>query len=140
RANRESEGIGGHIASFASSATLYDVGFNHFWHGPSERHDGDLLYLQGHSSPGFYARVYLEGRMSEKQRMGFRSEVDGHGISSYPHPWLMPDFWQFPTVSMGLGPIQAIYQARFMKYLHDRGLADTANRKVWCFCGDGEMD
>ncbi|HEX5514070.1 MAG TPA: pyruvate dehydrogenase (acetyl-transferring), homodimeric type [Gammaproteobacteria bacterium] len=140
KANQEHDGIGGHIASFASSATLYDVGFNHFWRAPSTEHGGDLIYIQGHSSPGIYARAFLEGRLTEAQLYGFRTEVNGKGISSYPHPWLMPDFWQFPTVSMGLGPIQAIYQARFMKYLHNRGLADTANRKVWVFCGDGEMD
>src|SRR5690625_4528745 len=140
KANLEHDGIGGHIASFASSATLYDVGFNHFWHAPSEEHGGDLIYIQGHSSPGIYARAFLEGRLSEEQLYNFRTEVGGKGISSYPHPWLMPDFWQFPTVSMGLGPIQAIYQARFMKYLHNRGLADTSDRKVWVFCGDGEMD
>src|SRR5690625_1185994 len=140
KANQEHDGIGGHIASFASSATLYDVGFNHFWRAPSEEHGGDLIYIQGHSSPGIYARAFLEGRLSEEQLYNFRTEVGGKGISSYPHPWLMPDFWQFPTVSMGLGPIQAIYQARFMKYLHNRGLADTSDRKVWVFCGDGEMD
>jgi pyruvate dehydrogenase E1 component len=132
--------LGGHIASFASAATLYDVGFNHFWHAPSEENGGDLLYIQGHSSPGVYARAFLEGRLSEAQLDMFRQEVDGKGISSYPHPWLMPDFWQFPTVSMGLGPIQAIYQARFLHYLDDRGLAKTKNRKVWAFMGDGEMD
>jgi pyruvate dehydrogenase E1 component len=140
QANKESEGIGGHIASFASSATLYDVGFNHFWHAPSEDHGGDLVYIQGHSAPGIYARAFLEGRLAEDQLHGFRHDISRQGVTSYPHPWLMPDFWQFPTVSMGLGPIMAIYQARFMKYLHDRGLANTANRKVWCFCGDGEMD
>ncbi len=139
-ANRNSSELGGHIASFASSATLYDVGFNHFWHAPSEQHGGDLLFVQGHSAPGFYARAYLEGRISEEQLHNFRQEVDGNGLSSYPHPWLMPDFWQFPTVSMGLGPIQAIYQARFMKYLHHRGIGHTENRKVWAFMGDGEMD
>lgn len=139
-ANKESDGIGGHIASFASSATLYDVGFNHFWRAPTESHGGDLIYIQGHSSPGIYARAFLEGRLSEEQLRGFRRDVSRGGITSYPHPWLMPDFWQFPTVSMGLGPIMAIYQARFMKYLHNRGLVDTSDRKVWCFCGDGEMD
>jgi len=139
-ANKESEGIGGHIASFASSATLYDVGFNHFWHAPSEDHGGDLVYIQGHSAPGIYARAFLEGRLSEQQLNAFRRDVSLKGITSYPHPWLMPDFWQFPTVSMGLGPIMAIYQARFMKYLHNRGLIDTSKRKVWVFCGDGEMD
>ncbi len=139
RANRKSPELGGHIASFASSATLYDVGFNHFWHAPSNGH-GDLIYIQGHSAPGIYARAYLEGRLTEAELDGFRQETREHGISSYPHPWLMPNFWQFPTVSMGLGPIMAIYQARFMRYLHDRGLVDTESRKVWCFCGDGEMD
>lgn len=132
--------LGGHIGTFASSATLYDVGFNHFWHGPSDAHGGDLLYIQGHSSPGIYARSYLEGVLTEEQIEHFRREVDGNGLSSYPHPWLMPSYWQFPTVSMGLGPIQAIYQARFMRYLENRGLAKTQERKVWCFCGDGEMD
>jgi len=140
KANREHDGIGGHIASFASSATLYDVGFNHFWRAPSEDHGGDLIYIQGHSSPGIYARAFLEGRITEEQLHNFRTEVSGKGISSYPHPWLMPDFWQFPTVSMGLGPIMGIYQARFMKYLHNRGLIDAKDRKVWVFCGDGEMD
>ena len=140
RANKESSELGGHIASFQSAATLYDVGFMHFWHGATERHGGDLVYMQGHSSPGFYARAFLEGRLSEEQMLGFRQEVDGHGLSSYPHPWLMPDFWQFPTVSMGLGPIMAIYQARFLKYLGHRGLADTVGRKVWTFLGDGETD
>ena len=140
RANKESSELGGHIASFASAATLYDVGFNHFWHAPSDHHGGDLIYIQGHSSPGIYARAFLEGRISEEQLNHFRQEVDGKGIPSYPHPWLMPDFWQFPTVSMGLGPIAAIYQARFMKYLQDRGILDTSARKVWAFMGDGEMD
>ena len=110
----------------------------HFWHGATEKHGGDLVYYPGHSSPGFYARAFLEGRLTEEQLHNFRQEVDGKGLSSYPHPWLMPDFWQFPTVSMGLGPLMAIYQARFMKYLHHRGLADTTNRKVWAFLGDGE--
>ncbi len=140
KANRITSELGGHIASFASSATLYDVGFNHFWHAPNDQHGGDLVFIQGHSAPGVYARAYLEGRLTEAQLSNFRQEVDGNGLSSYPHPWLMPDFWQFPTVSMGLGPIQAIYQARFMKYLHHRGIANTEGRKVWCFCGDGEMD
>jgi len=140
RANKGEGDLGGHIASFASVGTLFGIGFNHFWHAPHEGHGGDLVYFQGHSAPGIYARAYLEGRLNEDQLLNFRREVDGKGISSYPHPWLMPDFWQFPTVSMGLGPIQAIYQARFLKYLHARGLADTANRKVWVFCGDGEMD
>lgn len=139
-ANREHSGIGGHIASFASSATLYDVGFNHFWKGPDHADGADLVYVQGHVTPGIYARAFLEGRLSEEQLQNFRYESEGKGVSSYPHPWLMPDFWQFPTVSMGLGPIMSIYQARLMKYLHNRGLADTAGRKVWTFCGDGEMD
>ncbi|MGC1955213.1 MAG: pyruvate dehydrogenase (acetyl-transferring), homodimeric type, partial [Gammaproteobacteria bacterium] len=138
--NRTSSELGGHIASFASSATLYDVGFNHFFHAPSANHGGDLIYIQGHSAPGIYARAFLEGRLSEAQLKKFRQETEGDGLSSYPHPWLMPDFWQFPTVSMGLGPIMAIYQARFMKYLHNRGILDTEGRKVWAFMGDGEMD
>ncbi|HZF80892.1 MAG TPA: pyruvate dehydrogenase (acetyl-transferring), homodimeric type, partial [Rubrivivax sp.] len=132
--------LGGHISSFASLAHMFAAGFNHFWHAESEGHGGDLLYIQGHSSPGVYARAYLEGRISEEQMLNFRQEVGGKGLSSYPHPKLMPEFWQFPTVSMGLGPLMAIYQARFLKYLHARGIADTANRKVWVFCGDGEMD
>ncbi|HEY4726159.1 MAG TPA: pyruvate dehydrogenase (acetyl-transferring), homodimeric type, partial [Actinomycetota bacterium] len=140
RANKESSELGGHIASFQSSATLYDTGFNHFWHAPSDGHGGDLVYFQGHISPGIYARSYLEGKFSEQQLDRFRQEVDGGGLSSYPHPWLMPDYWQFPTVSMGLGPIMAIYQARFLKYLDTRGLAPTASRKVWAFLGDGETD
>ena len=140
RANKTSSELGGHIASFQSSALLYDTGFMHFWHAPSEGHGGDLIYIQGHSSPGIYARSFLEGRLSEERLLEFRQEVDGQGLSSYPHPWLMPDYWQFPTVSMGLGPLMAIYQARFLKYLHGRGLADTANRKVWAFLGDGETD
>jgi len=140
RANKISSELGGHIASFASAATLYDVGLDHFWHAPNETHGGDLVFVQGHSSPGIYARAFLEGRISEEQLNNFRQEVDGKGLSSYPHPWLMPDFWQFPTVSMGLGPIMAIYQARFMKYLRDRGVLNTDGRKVWAFMGDGEMD
>ena len=139
RANKTTN-VGGHVASFASSATLYDVGYNHFWHAPSDTHGGDLVYVQGHVSTGIYARAFMLGRLSEAQMDGFRQEVDGGGLSSYPHPWLMPDFWQFPTVSMGLGPIMAIYQARFMKYIEDRGCAATANRKVWAFLGDGETD
>ena len=139
RAGRDTN-VGGHIASFASAATLYEVGFNHFWHAPSAEHGGDLVFFQGHSAPGFYARAFLEGRLSESQMDHFRQEVGGQGISSYPHPWLMPDFWQFPTVSMGLGPIMGIYQARFMKYLQDRGFGQHDTRKVWVFCGDGEMD
>src|ERR671910_1402484 len=140
RANAESSELGGHIASYQSAATLYEVGFHHFWHAPSEEHGGDLVYMQGHSSPGVYARAFLEGRLSEEDLLGFRQEVSKGGLSSYPHPWLMPDFWQFPTVSMGLGPIMAIYQARFMKYLTGRGIADTTGRKVWAFLGDGETD
>src|SRR3954469_15683521 len=132
--------LGGHISSFASLATMFGAGFNHFWHGANEEHGGDLLYIQGHSSPGIYARAFLEVRISEEQLLNFRQEVDGKGLSSYPHPKLMPEFWQFPTVSMGLGPLMAIYQARFLKYLHARGIANTENRKVWVFCGDGEMD
>jgi len=140
RASKKNLELGGHISSFASAATLYDVGFNHFFHGASEEHGGDLIYFQGHSSPGFYARAFLEGRISEEQLESFRQETHEQGLSSYPHPWLMPDFWQFPTVSMGLGPLQAIYQARFLKYLGNRELAKTDNRKVWAFMGDGEMD
>ncbi|GAB4199837.1 MAG: pyruvate dehydrogenase (acetyl-transferring), homodimeric type [Wenzhouxiangellaceae bacterium] len=140
RASRRGGELGGHIASFASAATLYDVGFNHFFRGPNADGGADLLYIQGHSSPGIYARAFLEGRLTESQLDNFRQEVSGEGLSSYPHPWLMPDFWQLPTVSMGLGPIMAIYQARFLKYLHHRGLADTSQRKVWCFMGDGETD
>ncbi len=139
RANKDTN-VGGHIASFASAAMLYDIGFNHFWHAPSGTHGGDLVFVQGHSAPGVYARAFMLGRFTPAEMDNFRQEVDGGGISSYPHPWLMPDFWQFPTVSMGLGPLMAIYQARFMKYLQDRGLAQTEGRKVWCFCGDGEMD
>jgi len=140
KANKSDDELGGHIASFASVGTLFGIGFNHFWHAPHEGHGGDLIYFQGHSSPGIYARAFLEGRLTEDRLLNFRREVDGKGVSSYPHPWLMPDFWQFPTVSMGLGPIQGIYMAKFLKYLHARGLANTENRKVWVFCGDGEMD
>ncbi len=139
RATQKDLELGGHLSSFASSATLYDVAFNHFFKADQGK-GGDLVYFQGHSSPGIYARAFLEGRFNEEQMDSFRQEVDGKGLSSYPHPWLMPDFWQFPTVSMGLGPLQAIYQARFLKYLDDRGLADTKGRKVWAFMGDGEMD
>ncbi len=142
RANKHTN-VGGHIASFASAAALYDVGFAHFWHAPCAEHDGDLVFFQGHSVPGVYARAFMLGRLTEEQMDNFRQETGGKGISSYPHPWLMPDFWQFPTVSMGLGPIQAIYQARFMKYLASRGLIDAAKaeqRKVWAFLGDGETD
>jgi pyruvate dehydrogenase E1 component len=140
RANKDDSGLGGHIASYASAATLYDVGFNHFWHAPSASHGGDLVFSQGHSAPGVYARAFMLGRLSQEQMDNFRREVDGKGLSSYPHPWLMPDFWQFPTVSMGLGPLQAIYQARFMKYMQHRDQIPTDNRKVWAFMGDGEMD
>ena len=144
RANRihpeDGGDLGGHIGSFASLASMWGAGFNHFWHAESENHGGDCIYFQGHSAPGIYARAYLEGRITEEQLENFRQEVDGKGLSSYPHPKLMPGFWQFPTVSMGLGPMMAIYQARFLKYLHARGIADTANRRVWVFLGDGEMD
>ncbi|MHA6886859.1 pyruvate dehydrogenase (acetyl-transferring), homodimeric type [Ralstonia pseudosolanacearum] len=140
RANKDTN-VGGHISSFASAATLYDVGYNHFWHAPSDKHGGDMVFVQGHSAPGVYSRAFLLGRLTENQLDSFRQEVDGHGISSYPHPWLMPDFWQFPTVSMGLGPIMAIYQARFTKYLASRGLIQNfEQRKVWAFLGDGETD
>ncbi len=140
RANEKSPGVGGHIASFQSAATLYDTGFNHFFRAANGNFDGDCVYFQGHSSPGVYARAFLEGRITEDQLDNFRQETGGKGLSSYPHPWLMPDFWQFPTVSMGIGPLAGIYQARFLKYMHNRGIADTSNRKVWVFCGDGEMD
>jgi pyruvate dehydrogenase E1 component len=140
RANDNDEGLGGHISSFSSSATLYDVGFNHFFRGTEGGHPGDLVFYQGHSAPGMYARSYLEGRLDEGKLDKFRREVDGDGLSSYPHPWLMPDYWQFPTVSMGLGPIQAIYQAHVMKYQQSRGLVDHRDRNIWCFMGDGESD
>ena len=140
QANRKSSELGGHIASFASGATLIDVAYNHFFRATNDNQEGDLVFFQGHSAPGIYARAFLEGRISEEQLNNFRQEVDGDGLSSYPHPWLMPNFWQFPTVSMGLGPLMAIYQARFMRYLHDRGLANAGDRKVWAFMGDGEMD
>jgi pyruvate dehydrogenase E1 component len=141
RANKASSELGGHIASYQSLSTLYEVGFNHFWHAPHEGHGGDLVFFQGHSSPGNYARAFLEGRLTAGQLDGFRQEVSvPGGLSSYPHPWLMPEFWQFPTVSLGIGAITSIYQARFMKYLAARGLAETAGRKVWAFLGDGEMD
>ncbi|ORE96091.1 pyruvate dehydrogenase subunit E1 [Stappia sp. 22II-S9-Z10] len=140
RRNKESSEYGGHIASFASSASMYDVGLNHFWRAKSAIHGGDLVFFQGHVVPGIYARSFMEGRLSEEQMANFRSEVGGNGLSSYPHPWLMPDYWQFPTVSMGLGPLMAIYQARFMKYMHNRGMIDMADRKIWVFLGDGEMD
>jgi len=140
QANRESSEYGGHIASYASAATLYEVGFNHFWRAPDDDHPGDMVFIQGHSAPGIYARAYLEGRLTEDQLRHFREEVGGKGLSSYPHPWLMPDFWQFPTVSMGLGPMMAIYQARFQRYLEHRGIVPAGDRRVWCFLGDGEMD
>ncbi|MEE2840104.1 MAG: pyruvate dehydrogenase (acetyl-transferring), homodimeric type, partial [Acidobacteriota bacterium] len=141
RANREEEGIGGHISTYSSAATLYEVGFNHFFHARGEKHDGDLVYFQGHASPGLYARAFLEGRISQQQLENFRRELKpGGGLSSYPHPWLMPDFWEFPTVSMGLGPIMGIYQARFNRYLEHRGLKEPSNSKVWVFMGDGETD
>ena len=144
RANRREGELGGHISSFASSATLYDVGFNYFFRGSDADTDGsptgDLIYFQGHSAPGVYARSYLEGRLTEEHLDNYRREVDGKGLSSYPHPFLMPDYWQFPTVSMGLGPLQAIYQAHVMKYLDSRSLVEMGNRKVWAFLGDGECD
>jgi len=140
QANRLSTELGGHISSFASVATLFDVGYNHFFRARSKDHGEDLVFIQGHSAPGIYARAFLEGRISEEQLYNFRQEVDGNGLSSYPHPWLMPGFWQFPTVSMGLGPIMAIYQARFMRYLNDRGIVNTEGRRIWAFLGDGEMD
>ena len=140
RANLKDSTLGGHISTFQSSATLYDVGFNYFFRGNTPEQMGDLIYIQGHSAPGIYARSYLEGRLSEEQLDKFRQEIDGDGLSSYPHPWLMPDYWQFPTVSMGLGPLQAIYQAHIIKYLGFRGLSDPSDRNVWCFAGDGEMD
>ncbi len=139
-ANRVSTEYGGHIATYASSATLYEVGFNHFWRAPSDHHRGDMIFSQGHSSPGIYARAYLEGRLTEEQLRHFRQEVGGKGLPSYPHPWSMPDFWQYPTVSMGLGPLQAIMQARFVRYLENRGLVEASDQKIWCFLGDGEMD
>src|SRR5688572_24716272 len=140
KANKTDGDLGGHIASFASVGTMFGVGFNHFWHAPTEDHGGDMIFFQGHSAPGIYARAYMEGRLTEEQLLNFRRDVDGKGITSYPHPWLMPDFWQFPTVSMGLGPLQAIYQARFVRYLEHRGLVEPSDQKVWCFLGDGEMD
>ena len=133
QANRISTEYGGHISSYASSATMYEVGFNHFWRAASEKHGGDLVFIQGHSAPGIYARAFLEGRLTEADLNRFRQEVGGGGLSSYPHPWLMPDFWQFPTVSMGLGPMMAIYQARFMRYMENRELMPPSDRKVWCF-------
>ena len=139
-ANKQSSEYGGHLASYASSATLYEVGFNHFWRAQTDKHPGDLVFMQGHSSPGIYSRAYLEGRLSEDQLRNFRKEASADGLSSYPHPWLMPDFWQFPTVSMGLGPMMGIYQARFQRYLEHRGIVPVTDRKIWCFLGDGEMD
>src|SRR6476659_1771538 len=140
RANRASDGIGGHISTYASAATLYEVGFNHFFRGKDDQ-DGDIIYFQGHASPGIYARAFLEGRLSVEQLTNFRQELEkGGGLSSYPHPWLMPDSWEYPTVSMGLGPIMSIYQARFNRYLEDRGLKKTSGSKVWAFLGDGETD
>ncbi|PJA96965.1 MAG: pyruvate dehydrogenase (acetyl-transferring), homodimeric type, partial [Ignavibacteriales bacterium CG_4_9_14_3_um_filter_34_10] len=141
RANKNSAGIGGHISTFASAATLYEIGFNHFFKGKDENSDGDQIYFQGHAAPGIYARAFLEGRISKEQLENFRRELaPGGGLSSYPHPWLMPNFWEFPTVSMGLGPIMSIYQARFNRYLEDRGLKKQSNQKVWAFLGDGETD
>ena len=140
QANRISSEYGGHISTYASAATLYEVGFNHFWRAPTASHPGDMIFIQGHASPGIYARAFLEGRLTEDQLRHFRQEVAGNGLSSYPHPWLMPDFWQFPTVSMGLGPMQAIFQARFQRYLEHRGLVTPSDRKIWAFLGDGEMD
>src|SRR3954466_9659953 len=140
RANKESSELGGHIASYNSIATLFEVGFNHFWHAPSDEHGGDLVYLQGHSDPGVYARAFLEGRLSEEDLAGFRQEISKGGLPSYPHPWLMPEFWQFPSVSMGLAPLMAIYQARCVKYPPGGGREGMEERKVWAFTGDGEMD
>ena len=141
KANKADDGIGGHISTFASAATLYEVGFNHFFKGKGDDHDGDVIFFQGHAAPGIYARAFLEGRIPAEKLENFRRELKpGGGLSSYPHPWLMPDFWEFPTVSMGLGPIMAIYQARFMRYLEDRGLKKQSDSKVWAFLGDGETD
>src|SRR3954468_16935681 len=140
RANKRADGIGGHLATFASSASLYEVGFNHFFRGKEDGLAGDQVFFQGHAAPGIYARAFLEGRLDESQLDNFRQEVGGNGLSSYPHPRLMPDFWEFPTVSMGLGPINAIYQARFNRYLLNRQLKDTSGSKVWAFLGDGECD
>jgi pyruvate dehydrogenase E1 component len=140
RANIGHQGVGGHLATYASSATLYEVGFNHFFRGKDGGQAGDQVFYQGHAAPGIYARAFLEGRLSEQQLDHFRTEIHGDGLSSYPHPRLMPEFWEFPTVSMGLGPLCAIYQARFNRYLHNRGLVDTSGSRVWCFLGDGECD
>ena len=141
RANKHHEGIGGHISTFQSAATLYQIGFNHFFRGKGDSFNGDQIFFQGHASPGIYAHAFLEGRIKLGQMENFRQELqDGGGLSSYPHPWLMPDFWEFPTVSMGIGPISAIYQARFNHYLSDRGIKDTKQQNVWAFLGDGEID
>ena len=140
KANKKNPELGGHIGTFASAATLYDVGMNHFWRAKNNKFGGDLIYFQGHSAPGMYARAFLEGRLTANELSNFRQEVGVNGLSSYPHPWLMPKFWQFPTVSMGLGPILSIYQARFTKYLINRGLLKNEDRKIWAFLGDGEMD
>jgi len=140
RANKAADGIGGHLSSFASSASLYDVGFNHFWRGKDDGLPGDHIYMQGHAAPGIYARAFLEGRLTEENLDHFRMEIGGKGLSSYPHPRLMPEFWEFPTVSMGLGPINSIYHARFARYLTQRHIDDTSQSKVWCFIGDGETD
>src|SRR5262245_36567446 len=140
RANREHPELGGHISTYASQATLLEVAFHHFLRGKDHPGGGDQVYLQGHASPGVYARAFLEGRLDEEHLRNFRREIAGKGLSSYPHPWLMPDFWEFPTVSMGLSPLMAIYQARFNRYLHDRGIKDTSDQRVWCFMGDGEVD
>ncbi len=140
KANKHADGIGGHLATFASSASLYEVGFNWFFRGKADGQPGDHVYVQGHAAPGIYARAFLEGRLDADQLDHFRREVGGHGLSSYPHPRLMPDFWEFPTVSMGLGPINSIYQARFSRYLHNRQIDDTSASRVWCFVGDGEVD
>ncbi|MEZ5182216.1 MAG: pyruvate dehydrogenase (acetyl-transferring), homodimeric type, partial [Acidimicrobiales bacterium] len=140
KANKAAEGIGGHLATFASSAALYDVGFNHFFRGKDDGSPGDSVYIQGHAAPGIYARAFLEGRIDEGHLDHFRREISGHGLSSYPHPRLMPEFWEFPTVSMGLGPITSIYHARFDRYLHHRRLDDTSQSRIWCFVGDGEVD
>ncbi len=140
RANKDGKGLGGHIATYTSVSAMYEVGYNWFFRGPNADYGADMIYFQGHSSPGIYARAFVEGRLDEEHLQNFRQEVGGHGLSSYPHPWLMPDFWQFPTVSMGLGPMAAIYQARFMKYMDSRDLKKAGDRKVWVFMGDGESD
>ena len=140
RAGKKEPDLGGHIATYASAAVLYEMGYQYFFRADTENHKSDLVYVQGHSSPGIYARAFLEGRLTEEQLDHFRQELTGDGLSSYPHPWLMPEFWEFPTVSMGLGPLQALYQAHFLKYMHNRSLAETDDRKIWAFCGDGEMD